>query len=288
MYEEFYGLTKRPFLTVPDPESLYWSDGHSQAFAMLRYGVMSRAPVTVVTGEIGAGKTTLIRKLLGELPDELSVGLVSNMTEGRGELIEWIMMAFGLEFGGESYVKTFSRFQDFVIDRYAEGRRVVLIVDEAQNLGVMALEELRLFSNINADGNELLQIILSGQPQLRELLGRRELVQFSQRISADYHLERLTAEETVEYIAWRLYQAGGRRRVFTRLTAELIHEVTGGVPRLINILCDLALVYGYAAEYELIDDALLREFLDDSQKRGIYTQFIPLSSRPVLVQQERG
>lgn len=283
MYEAFYGLTKRPFRTVPDPEAFYWSESHSQAFAMLRYGILSRAPVTVVTGEIGAGKTTLIRHLLTEVPEDLTVGLVSNLAEGRGELLEWIMMEFGQPFGEESYVRTFARFEEFLIRRYAEGHRVLLIVDEAQNLGPRLLEELRLLTNINSDGDELLQLILSGQPQLRELLGRPELAQFAQRISADYHLDRLSAAETEEYIVSRLKTAGARHRIFTPPTCGLIHEVTGGLPRLINIVCDLALVCGYADDRKVIDEGLLRQFVDEAQKRGIYSQLSPLSKPLVPV-----
>jgi type II secretory pathway predicted ATPase ExeA len=280
MYEAFYGLTERPFTTVPSGEGLYWSEGHQMAFAVLYYGIMTRAPITVVTGEIGAGKTTLIRRLLREVPEDLTIGLVSNMAQGRGELLDWVMMALGQPFGDSSYVETFMRFEEFVIQRYAEGRRVVVIVDEAQNLGPRTLEELRLLTNINSDGNELLQLILSGQPQLRELLGRPELAQFRQRISADYHLDRMTAGETEEYIAARLEAAGARRRIFTNASCSLVHEITGGLPRLINILCDLALVYGYADGRELIEEDLLREFLEAARKRGIYAQFAP-SAKPL-------
>ena len=287
MYQEFYGLTKRPFRTVPDPDGLYWSQAHSQAFAMLRYGILSSAPVTVVTGEIGAGKTTLIRHLLTEIPEDITVGLVSNLAEGRGELLDWVMMSFGQPYGEGKYVRTFARFQEFVIARYAEGCRVLLIVDEAQNLGPRLLEELRLLTNINSDGDELLQLVLSGQPQLRELLGRPELVQFAQRISADYHLGRLSSTETEQYISSRLRAAGSRRQIFAGSACSLIHEVTGGLPRLINILCDLALVYGYADDREVIDDDLLREFLEDARKRGIYGQFSPLSKPLVLVPEAR-
>lgn len=283
MYEAFYGLTKRPFRIIPDPDGFYWSESHSQAFAMLRYGILSRAPVTVVTGEVGAGKTTLIRHLLTEVSEDLTVGLVSNMAEGHGELLDWIMMAFGQPYGEEPYVRTFARFQDFVIQRYAEGCRVLLIVDEAQNLGPRLLEELRLLTNINSDGDDLLQLILSGQPQLRELLAQPQLAQFVQRISADYHLGPLSAAETERYIVSRLKAAGARRRIFTRLSCGLIHEATGGLPRMINILCDLALVCGYADDRDVIDDDLLREFFEEAQKRGIYTQFSPLSKPLVLV-----
>ena len=284
MYEEFYGLRERPFLTVPDPDYLYWSDGHLMAFTMLRYGIMTRAPITVVTGNIGAGKTTLLRQLLTEMPEELTVGLVSNMQEGRGELLHWVMMALEQPFDAtEPYVALFRRFQEFVVQAYAEGRRVLLIFDEAQNLSVASLEELRMLSNINADKDELLQIILVGQPQLRDLLMRPELMQFSQRISSDFNLEPLTVLETVQYIQRRLSIAGASEEIFPARTCELINEATGGVPRLINILCDLCLVYGFSDGCRVIDEKLLSEFLLSAKRRGIYTQFAPVTSMPTLV-----
>jgi type II secretory pathway predicted ATPase ExeA len=288
MYEEFYGLSHRPFLTVPDPETLYWADAHSMAYTMLRYGIMSRAPITVVTGEIGAGKTTLLRALLREIPDDLVVGLVSNMQAGRGELLHWVMMALGAEIqDGESYVRLFQRFQDFVIDAYGSGRRVVLIFDEAQNMGVETLEELRMLSNINADKDELLQLMLVGQPELRELLMRPELAQFAQRVTADYHLTTLTASEVEDYIQHRMARAGARWRVFPAETCQVIAEATRGVPRLVNTLSDMALTYGYSAEAKVIDETLIREFLTSAQERGIYGQFSYPNPQPALVRQVR-
>ena len=279
MYEEFYGLQERPFTTVPDPQFLYWSEAHQMAFAVLYYGVVTRAPITVITGEIGAGKTTLLRRLLAEIPEEITVGLVSNMKEGRGELLQWVMMALGQEFDGdEPYVTLFKRFQDFVIDAYARGQRVVLIVDEAQNLGAAALEELRMFSNINADKDELLQLILVGQPQLRELLNRPELAQFAQRVSADFHLEPLSREDTVRYIGRRLEVAGASWKIFPDDVCEMICDATGGVPRLVNILCDLCLVYGFADNRREIGADLLYEILASTRRRGIFGQFDTIDS----------
>lgn len=285
MYEAFYGLKHRPFLTVPDPDFLFWADQHALAFTMLRYGLMTRAPITVVTGEIGAGKTTLLRQMMREIPADLVVGLVSNMQAGRGELLQWVMMALGQSVAEEPYVRLFQRFQDFVIEAYAQGKRVVLIFDEAQNLSVEALEELRMLSNINADKDELLQLVLVGQPQLRDLLARPELVQFSQRISSDFHLSALGAQDVEGYILHRLEVAGAAWRIFPARTCALIHEATRGVPRLVNILCDLCLVYGFAAETKVIEEPLLREFLTGAKRRGIYEQFAPLSEAPKLVRQ---
>jgi type II secretory pathway predicted ATPase ExeA len=277
MYESFYGLKSKPFLTVPDPGFLYLSRGHELALTMLRYGLMSAAPITVITGEVGAGKTTLVRHIMNEMPEELTVGLVSNMQAGRGELLEWVMMAYGQPYSGKSYVELFQAFQQFVVDRYAEGRRVVLICDEAQNLDIATLEELRLLSNINSDGEPLLQLILAGQPQLRDLLGDPRLTQFVQRVVADFHLEPLGPEEVEPYVERRLKVAGAHWKIFPEETCRLIHEATGGVPRLINALCDLCLVSGYSSEEKVISPTLLREFLASAEKHAIYRQFRPLT-----------
>ncbi|MEM6945109.1 MAG: AAA family ATPase, partial [Pseudomonadota bacterium] len=171
----------------------------------------------------------------------------------------------------------------YVIERYAEGRRVMLVIDEAQNLSVKMLEELRMLSNINADRDELLQIILVGQPQLRDLLARSELVQFSQRIAADFHLSRLSAKEAAAYVNHRMDVAGASWEVFPERACELIHEATGGVPRLINILCDLSLVYGFSCERKVIDDDLLWEFLSSVRRHGIYSHFSARNPAPKLV-----
>jgi type II secretory pathway predicted ATPase ExeA len=287
MYEEFFGLRARPFLTVPDPDFVFWSEVHTLAFTMLRYGLMTRAPITVVTGEIGAGKTMLLRALMRELPEDVEVGLISNAQANRGELLQWILMSLDQPIGDSSYVELFRRLQDHVIEVYASGRRVVLIFDEAQNLSIDALEELRMLSNINADKDELLQIVLVGQPQLRDLLARPELVQFAQRISSDFHLEPLEAEEVERYIQHRLEVAGAQWRIFPPRTCELVRQASRGVPRLVNILCDLCLVYGLAAGVKVIDEALLREFLTGARRRGIYTQFSPLDDAPKLVRRAR-
>lgn len=276
MYEDFYHLKHRPFTTVPDPDFLFWSESHTLAFTMLRYGIMTRAPITVITGEIGAGKTTLLRQLIREIPQDLTVGLVSNMQTGRGELLHWVMMALGEPIESLSYVQLFQQFQERVIEAYAAGQRIVLIFDEAQNLSVDALEELRMLSNINADKDELLQMVLVGQPQLRDLLNRPELVQFSQRISSDFHLDVLTAPEVARYIEHRLEVAGAQWRIFPAETCNLIHQACRGTPRLVNILCDLSLVYGFSAEAKVITGALLREFLQSAKRRRIYDQFEPL------------
>lgn len=250
---------------------------------MMRYALVSRAPITVITGEVGAGKTTLLRQLLREVPEDLTVGLVSNMQAVHGQLLQWVLAALGTKPVDGHYAAVFEQFQHLVVDAYAQGRRVVLIFDEAQNLGPEQLEELRMLSNINADKDELLQLALVGQPQLRQLLALPELAQFAQRVSADFHLGAMSAREVDQCIQHRLSVAGAAWRIFPERTCELIHVATGGVPRLVNILCDLCLVYGFSADRKVIEEPLLREFLASARRRGIYQQFAPLPDAPTLV-----
>ena len=282
MYEEHYGLTARPFQMTPDPDFLYWSDSHKLAFTMLRYSLLNAAPLTVITGDVGTGKTTLVRRLLDEFPGDMQVGLLSNVQAGRGDLLEWMLMAFEQPFGGD-HVERFQRFEQFAVARYGEGCHLTVIIDEAHNVGVDQLEELRLLSNINSGGDMLLQIILVGQPELREVLDRPELRQFAQRITADFNLSPLGADEVAHYIRHRLSVAGCEDEVFTRSTCELIARATRGIPRLINILCDLCLVYGYSSESPVIDDGILRKLMADMENNGIFRQFSPIGGGPTLV-----
>jgi type II secretory pathway predicted ATPase ExeA len=217
------------------------------------------------------------------MPEELTLGLISNVQRGRGQLLHWVMLALEQQIRNEPYVRSFRRFQDVLIELYGQGRRVVLIFDEAQNLTSAQLEELRMFSNINSDKEELLQLILVGQPKLRETLGRGELVQFVQRISSDFHLGRLSRQETREYIIRRLEIAGATQTIFPVRSCDLIFEATSGVPRLVNMLCDLCLVCGYAEDRRLIEEDVVRDLLIEAANRGIYTQFAPLREKPELI-----
>ncbi len=270
MYEPFYNLRAKPFALVPDPRFIYWASPHSMAFAMLEYGIMNHAGFTVITGEIGAGKTTLIRQLLGKLPGDITVGLLSNTHGGRGELLEWILMAFDEDFESTSYVGLHKRFDDFLSRQHELGKRTVLIVDEAQNLGPKVLEELRLMSNINTYDRELLQIVLSGQPQLKQLLADPELIQFAQRVSSDFHLGLLGRKDVIGYIDHRLAVAGADRKLFSDEACDLICFATQGTPRLINILCDTALMYGYAMEEKTISTEIVQRVLDDKRQHGVF------------------
>src|ERR1700733_2399614 len=269
MYEAFYELRGKPFSILPDPDLIYWVRMHSMAFTMLEFGEMNNAGFTVITGEIGSGKTTLVRHLLTKLPTNISVGLISNSPQGRQELLQWIMMALGRPFEGD-YPALFKRLQDYLNGQYAGGRRTMLIIDEAQNLEPEALEHLRMISNINADHHQILQLILVGQPQLRDLLLAPQLHQFAQRISSDFHLRPLDEREVANYIAFRLQAVGSPRPLFTNEACSLIASASGGVPRMINVLCDTALVYGFANDKKVISDQLVADVIADKQQYSIF------------------
>jgi general secretion pathway protein A len=269
MYEAFYQLREKPFSILPDPDLIYWGKMHSMAFTMLEFGVMNNAGFTVITGEIGSGKTTLVRHLLRKISPNMTVGLISNSPQGRQELLQWILMSLEQPFDGE-YPHLFKRLQDFLYGQYANGRRTILIIDEAQNLEPEALEHLRMISNINADKFQILQLILVGQPQLRDLLLAPKLHQFAQRISSDFHLRPLDEREVENYIAFRLQAVGSPRPLFTKEACSLIAAASGGVPRMINVLCDTALVYGFANDKKVISDQLVRDVIADKQQYSIF------------------
>lgn len=269
MYESFYGLKEKPFSIQPDPDFLFMGKRHSLAYTMLQYALHNHAGFTVICGDIGCGKTTLIRRLLNDMGDEIAVGLVTNTHPDLSDLTEWIMLAFGLPYDSLTPVGRYDAFQRFLVREYGQGRRVVLIVDEAQNLSAAAMESLRMLSNINADKDQLLQVILVGQPQLRDLLKKPELQQFAQRVAADFFIPPLNSVEVGDYIDHRLKVAGRDRQLFTPLATSKIAKAARGIPRSVNILCDTVLVYGFAAEARLIDVHLVDEVLRDRSQYGV-------------------
>ena len=271
MYESFYGFREKPFSIIPDPSFLYLSSKHRTALDLLEYGMMNQAGFNVITGEIGTGKTTLIRHLLSQMERNVTVGLISNTHRSFGELMQWILFAFKLKGSGKDKVELFQTLLDFLIDQYSQGRRTVLIVDEAQNMAPETLEELRMLSNINTDKDLVLQVVLVGQAQLRDLLRRPDLEQFAQRIAVDYHLEALDDEETRGYIQHRIKVAGGSDAdLFDVAACHAVYRHSQGVPRLVNLLCDTALVYGFADQQAKINAQLVHDVARDKTKGGIF------------------
>ena len=270
MYERFYQLRERPFALSPDPEYLYPSRVHQEALDYLRYGLESQAGFIVITGEIGSGKTTLLQSLLRNLDNQTSVGrIVNTMLEPR-ELLETIMIDFGLDPAGRSKPLMLRDLSQYLVDQRLAGRLVLLVIDEAQNLGLASLEELRMLSNLETEKSKLLQIVLVGQPNLRDKLAAPELEQLRQRITVSYHLPPLDAGETCNYINHRLRRAALTTPLeFPREATDLIHARSRGVPRIINVICDAALVFGYAEERRVFDAATLREVLSELEVTGV-------------------
>ncbi|MEE9427096.1 MAG: AAA family ATPase [Paracoccaceae bacterium] len=263
-YLESFGFTERPFTLVPDPAFLYWSDQHKRAFSVLEFGILSRAPITLVTGSVGCGKTTLLRQLLKHIEEDSVVGLISNAQGSRGELIQWVLHALGVKFEPrDTYVSQFQVLQDFLIKTYAEGKRVILIFDEAQNLSQDSLEELRMLTNINSNKDELIQLVLVGQEELRDMIKQPELRQLAQRIAASFHLKPLSENATNEFIVHRLRVAGGTGKEIDDKAKMLIFEVSQGIPRLVNQVCDMSLLYAWSAETKLVDSKVVQAVIDD-------------------------
>jgi len=268
MYESFYGLKEKPFSLLPDPAFLYLSRQHEMAITLLEYSLENQAGFCVITGKAGTGKTTLLRRLLNQIGDEVSIGLITNTHHSFGELLRWILHSFGLENTGDNRARLHQVFVDYLIAQYAKKRRTMLIIDEAQNMSSEALEELRMLSNINSEKDLLLQVILVGQPPLRDVLRRPEMEQFAQRVAVDYHLDALNSVETRGYIRHRLRVAGGEPELFTDDACEAVFVHSGGIPRLINLLADLALVYAYAGHAAVITGELIGQIVSEREKHG--------------------
>lgn len=268
MYLEHYGLKEAPFSITPDPRYVFLSDRHREALAHLLYGVGKGGGSGFVqlTGEVGTGKTTLCRLLLEQLPDDTRVALILNPKLPPLELLEATCEELGIETrqlkgSQKALVDALNRY---LLDAYAQGLRVVLIVDEAQELSVESLEQIRLLTNLETPTQKLLQIILIGQPELRELLAKPELRQLAQRITARYHLEPLDAEETAAYIRHRLEVAGLSRMPFTRLGLSALFQRSGGIPRVINIIADRTMTAGFALEQNKLGEQLVKRAADEA------------------------
>ena len=268
MYEEFYGLEARPFALSPDPRFYYASKGHSRAMAYLEYGVQLEEGFIVITGEIGAGKTTLVRSLFQMLDDKplVAAQLVSTQLDAE-DLLRSVCLAFGLDDAPNHKAGQLRRLEAFLKDTRARGQRALLVVDEAQNLGPDAVEELRMLSNFQGTDGPLLQSFLLGQPEFRRLLRSENMQQLRQRVIATYHLGPMDADDTRAYIEHRLHRVGWQDRPqFADDIWERIHDYTGGIPRKVNTFCDRLLLMGYLEERTQLDGAHAQVVIDEIEE----------------------
>jgi len=275
MYEKFYGLTEKPFRIVPNPNFLYLTTKHQDALTTLEYGVSEGIGFTLLTGEIGTGKTTLIRYLLNQIEQHMDIAVIFNTNVSAEQLLNLVLQEFELTPDAGNKAKTLDILYQHLIQRYAQGRKVLLIIDEAQNLSREALEEVRMLSNLQSDEHLLLNIMLVGQPELKAKLEQPGLIQFSQRIAVNYHLTGLDLEETVHYIQSRLEKVGGRPEIFEAPAVELIYRASHGIPRSINQICDSALVYGFADEQPTISPEIIEQVLADRGDMGLASSPAP-------------
>jgi general secretion pathway protein A len=269
MYEQFYGLKEKPFQIVPNPSYLFMSSVHENALTYLEYGLMENVGFILLTGEIGTGKTTLVRHIMEQFESEKEIAVIFNTNVTVDELMCLILRSFELEPEVGNKTKNLEKFYQFLIKKYAENKHVLLIIDEAQNLSDEALEEVRMLSNLQSDDQNLIQIMLVGQPELKVRLQQPGQNPFAQRIAVNFFLPGLTEKESNSYIDYRLEKAGGKNNIFSQEAKNMVYQASGGIPRSINLLCDAALVYGFGYELETINAKVVGQVIKDKGGMGI-------------------
>lgn len=265
MYNQHFGLHDNPFSIAPDPRFLFLSTRHEEALAHLLYGIIESRGFVQLTGEVGTGKTTVIRALLRRLPANIDVALILNPRLNAAEFVASILEDLSVPY--DTQHATLKRLVDtlnrYLLATHARGRNVVVIVDEAQTLERDVLEQIRLLTNLETDDSKLLQIVLVGQPELGELLMRHDLRQLSQRITARYHLEPISLYDTQRYVYHRLWVSGATHPIFTKDAIRRIHKLTNGIPRLINLLCDRALLGAFSLDLTTVDVGIINKAFDE-------------------------
>jgi general secretion pathway protein A len=278
MYASFFGLNEKPFSITPDPRYLFLSERHAEALAHLVYGINEAGGFIQLTGEVGTGKTTVVRSLLTQAPKHAEIALILNPRMTPPEFLLAICEELGIavEKASESSLKDLVDLLSFPLRKaHAEGKRIVLVVDEAQNLSPDVLEQVRLLTNLETETQKLLQIILIGQPELRELLDRVELRQLAQRITGRYHLDPLESEETASYVRHRLRVAGATREIFTGGALREVQRLSGGVPRLVNIICDRALLGAFTEDRHIVRPTVVRRAAGEVFGKSFLPRWLP-------------
>ena len=271
MYEQYFSLKCKPFELIPNPDFLFMSSTHKKAITYLDYGIKERIGFILLTGEIGSGKTTIIRNLIKNLNGSIRLSRVNNTKVSSEQLLSMINEDFGMDVEGKSKAKLLSELNEFLIDEYSNKHQPVLLIDEAQNLSPELLEEIRLLSNLETDRAKLLQIILVGQPELKKTLLMPELIQLRQRININYHISPLSIEETAQYIKHRLSLAGNPDVIeFSGDILQKIYQFSRGIPRLINILCDFSLLTAFTDGVEKVSPPIVNEVINDLKTRDFW------------------
>ena len=264
MYEAHYGLSSKPFSIVPNPEILFLSKNHANALTYLEYGLSEKAGFILLTGEIGAGKTTLVRHMMNEMESRFDIAVIFNTNFSSDLIFQQILNEFEIRCDTGEKEGHLAQLYQFLIKRYAMGRHALLIIDEAQNLSDETMEDIRMLSNLQTDDQILLQIMLVGQPELKERLKKPGFGQLAQRIAVNYHISPLDREQMHRYIEYRVEKAGGKADLFSQEAIDLVYEHSGGIPRTINLICDTALVYGFADNKAHIDTAVVGKVIKDN------------------------
>ncbi len=259
MYVQHFGLRELPFSIAPDPRYLFMSEQHREALAHLLYGVSTYGGFVLLTGEVGTGKTTVCRCLLEQVPENVNIALILNPKVTAEELLAAICDELQIPYPyGCTSIKMFvDAINSFLLDAHSDGEKTVLLIDEAQNLKPDVLEQIRLLTNLETNQQKLLQIIMIGQPELRDVLAKPDLAQLSQRITARYHMKRLSREDVASYVNHRMFVAGGSAGIFPSSVIGTLHRLSGGIPRLINVICDRALLGAYVEGKYHVDKKLL-------------------------------
>lgn len=271
MYEKHFSFKYKPFELVPNTDFLFLSSTHKKAIAYLDYGIREKTGFILLTGEVGAGKTTIVRNLIKNLNSSVNLSKINNTKVSSEQLISMINEDFGLDVDGKNKIKLLSELNEFLIDSYSKKKQPILLIDEAQNLSPDLLEEIRLLSNLETEKVKLLQMILVGQPELKKTLMLPEMTQLRQRININYHIAPLTVDEIAQYIKHRLTIAGNPDAIkFKGDMLKRIYQFSRGIPRLINIMCDFALLSAYSDGKKEIDDDIVREISNDLESHDYW------------------